>query len=496
MKQVYFEKSIGIDFQKEITSVALLGKTLRGIELLDYNIWQNDSNGSEKPDRQFMANLNDFMKRNDLKNIRGAFCFPRHDIILKYIDIPTPKKDNIKDILEYEIEKHVPLTKDEIYYDFQIIKQREENLYNVLIAVSKKSQVDHFIDLLKEANIIPSLISLSTVSNFNLLSFIDYDRKILNAVIEISFRGVNISFILNGSIVYTRSIPSSGNDAWKEFLLGKNVSDVALDAASRDFTEFLIREINLSLASYREIVSEQAIDFFYLSGGGLLTASIKKHLEQRIAGRVQILDPLVKLQNRNYDISEKGRNFLVNAIGAGIQNHIKSEFHINFLPEALKKYAQDHSLKTMLILSGIFIFVLFITFASVFFKEYLTLNKIESEIKKIKKEVIIADNFVREYEQINRQQLFLKEIQTSNPSRLIILKELTLILPSDVWLQNLVIKQSAAVITGTADSTSKLVPLLEQSDLFTDAHFADSISYVKGREQFKMNLPLKNVTVK
>ena len=269
-----------------------------------------------------------------------------------------------------------------------------------------------------------------------------------------------------------------------------------METAAKKCTEFLIREINLSLASCREIVSEQAIDCFYLSGGGLLTTSIKEHLEQGITGRVQILDPLVKLQSKDYDISEKDRNFLTNAIGAGIQNHIKSEFHINFLPEALKKYAQDHSLKTMLILSSIFIFVLFITFASAFFKEYLTLNEIENEIKKIKKEVIIADNFEREYERISRQQLFLKEIQTSNPSRLIMLKELTTILSSDVWLQNLVIKQSAAVITGTADSTSKLVPLLEQSDIFTDVHFVDSISHVKDREQFKMKLPLKNVTVK
>jgi hypothetical protein len=60
----------------------------------------------------------------------------------------------------------------------------------------------------------------------------------------------------------------------------------------------------------------------------------------------------------------------------------------------------------------------------------------------------------------------------------------------------LAIKQSAAVITGTADSTSKLIPLLEQSDLFTDVHFVDSISHVKDREQFKIKLPLKSMTVK
>lgn len=496
MKQLYIEKSIGIDFQKEMTTIALLGKTLGGVELLDYQIFYNGSNRPEEYDSQLVANLNDFKKRNSLTNIKGAFCFPRNDIILKYIDIPTPKKENIKDILEYEIERHVPLNKDEIYYDFQIIKQREENLYNILIVVSRKSQVDHCINLLKEASIIPSLVSLSTVSNFNLLSFIDYDRKIFNAVIEIGFSNTNISFILEGSVNYTRSAPSPENNVWNKFFLENEKSNIKLENAAENFTEFLIKEINLSLAGCRDITSEQTIDCFYLSGGGLLAVPIKKRLEEKITGTVHILDPLIKLQSKNRDISEKDRNFLATAIGAGIQNHIKSDFNINLLPEALRKYAQDHSFKAMLVLSGIFILALFITFVSASIKEQGTLSKIENELKKIKKEVIIAENLEREYEQINRQRLFLEEIRTSNPSRLRILKELTTILPSDVWLQNLVIKQDSAVITGTADSTSKLVPLLEQSDLFTDVHFVDSITHVKNREQFKIKLPLKNVAVK
>ncbi len=496
MKQLYLEKSIGIDFQKEIVIIALLGKTLRSMELLDYQVCHIGSNGTEKSDSQLITNLNDFRKRNGLISIRGAFCFPRNDIILKYIDIPTPKKENIKNILEYEIERHVPLNKDDIYYDFQIIKQKEENLYSLVIAVSKKSQVDHCISVLKKASIIPSLVSLSTASTFNLLSFIDYNRKVFNAVIEIGVNSMNISFILGGTLNFSRSVPLPENNAWGKLFFEKIISSVDLKNTAENFTEFLIKEINLSLASYSEIPSEQVIDCFYLSGGGLLAAPIKKRLEQKITGTVHTLDPLTKLESKNFDVSVQDRNSLANAIGVGIQNHIKSDFHINFLPEVLRKYARDHSFKSMLILAGVFIFILLLTFFSAFFKEQMTLDKIEKELKNIKKEVIIAENLEREYEQISRQKLFLQNIRTSNPSRLKILKELTTILPPDVWLLNLAIKQDAAEIIGTANSTSKLVPLLEQSGLFTDVHFIDSIEHVKNREQFKIKLPLKNVVVK
>lgn len=494
MKPLYLEKSIGIDFQKEMVTVVLLGKTFRGMDLLDYLIWHNGSDGSEDSDKKFIENLSNLIKRNNLSNIRGAFCFPRNDIILKYIDIPAPAKEDIKAILEYEIEKHVPLNKDDIYYDFQIIKQKENSLYNVLIAVSRKPQVDHFVNLLKEASIIPSLISLSTVSNINLLSFNDYNQNVFNAVIEIGFLCVNISFILDGSVNFTRSIPILENPNWKKCLSENTVSENKLKTVAKSFTEFLLKEINLSLVSYREIPSNQPIDCFYLSGGGLLAMPVKKLLEQKISGTVHLLDPLTKFQRNN--ISKDDRNFLANAIGTGIQNHIKTKFCINFLPESLRKYAKDHSFKTMLILSGVFMFLLLVIAFSIILKETSSLNKIENELDKIKKEVIAADNLEREYDKIIRQKLTLQEIQSNNPSRLRILKELTSLLPSDLWLSNLVIKQDAAEIMGSAASTSKLIPLLEKSDIFTDVHFIDSIKRKKNREQFKIKLPLKKVAEK
>lgn len=494
MKPLYLEKSLGIDFQKEMVTTVLLGKTLRGMDLLDYHICYYGSNSSEESDKQFIENLSNLIKRNKLTNIRGAFCFPRNDIILKYIDIPAPAKEDIKAILEYEIEKHVPLNKDDIYYDFQIIKKKEVSLYNILIAASRKPQVDHFINLLKEASVIPSLISLSTVSNINLLSFNNYDQNIFNAVIEIGFLSVNISFILDGSVSFSKSAPIPENQNWRKCLSENAVSGDKLQTIAENFTEFLLKEINLSLVSYREIPSNKPIDCFYLSGGGLLARPVKKLLEQKISGTVHLLDPLAKFQKN--DISEDDRNFLTNAIGTGIQNHIKNKFCINFLPASLRKYAKDHSFKTMLILTGVFMFLLLVIAFSIFLKTSSSLNKIENKLNKIKKEVIAADNMEREYEKIIRQKLTLQEIQINNPSRLRILKELTSLLPSDLWLSNLVIKQDAAEITGSADSTSKLVPLLEKANIFSDVHFIDSIKRIKNRERFKIKLPLKKMTTK
>lgn len=494
MKQLYLEKSIGIDFQKDKVIVVLLGKTFRRLDLLDYSIWENNSKETEESDKQLKDNFNNFIKRNKLSNIRGSFCFSRHNIFLKFVDIPAPKKEDIKDILEYEIEKHIPINKEEIYFDFQIVKQKKDNLYSILIAASKKSLVDHYIGLLNESSIMTSLVSLSTVSNFNLLCFNDYEQDIFTAIIEISSGSFNISFILNNTVVYIRNITIPEKLNGLKIHLEKGLSDSELDVAVSSFSEFLIREINISLASYREIPPNKAIDCFYLSGGGLLAKPLKKHLEQKFAWTVRILDPLTKFSSNG--ISEIDKSCLANAIGTGVQNHIKSNFCINFLPESLRKHAQDHSSKTMLILSGIFMLTLLAMVFGIILKENKTLNKIENELNKIKKEVIVVENMESEYERIRKQKLTIQKILSENPNKLAILKELTSLLPSDLWLTNLAIKQDAVEITGSADTTSKLIPLLEQSDIFTDVHFISSIKRIKNRENFKMKLPLKKMTKK
>lgn len=494
MKQLYLEKSIGIDFQKERVIVVLLGKTFRRIDLLDYSIWENDSKETEGSDKQFKDNFNNFIKRNKLSHIRGSFCFSRPNIFLKFIDIPAPKKEDIKGILEYEIEKHLPINKEEIYFDFQIVKQKKNNLYNILIAASKKSLVDHYISLLKESSIITSIVSLSTVSNFNLLCFNDYEQETFTAIIEINSGSFNISFILNNSVVYIRNITIPEKQNGLKSHLEKDLSESELDAAASSFSDFILGEISISIASYRGIPPNKDIDCFYLTGGGLLAKPLKKHLEQKFTGTVWILDPLTKFSSN--DISEVDRSYLANAIGTGVQNHIKSNFCINFLPESLKKYAQDHSSKTMLILSGIFMLTLLAMVFGIILKENKTLNKIEHELNKIKKEVIVVENLEREYEQTRRQKLTIQKILSETPSRLVILKELTSILPSDLWLTNLLIKQDAAEIIGSADTTSNLIPLLERSEFFTDVHFNSSIKRIKSRENFKMKLPFKKMTTK
>ena len=493
MNLSFLEKSIGIDFQKERIIIALLGRTITGMVLLDYSILTNDTKETGEFDRRFRENLKKFIHQNKLSNIRGAICFPRQTIILKYINIPAPKIEDIEAMLEYEIEKHVPLKKEDIYYDFHIIKKKD-HLFNVLIAVARKSQVHRYIKILEETSIIPSIISLSTLSNFSLLSFNNYNQKLFNAIIEISPQYINISFILNGSVHYMRSVSIPDNQELLKGLIKNIEPNTNMNTAVEKFSEFVLKEISISLASFRENPSYQAVDSYFISGGGLLSLAIKKSLEQRLTGAVEILDPLTKLRCNN--IAEKDRYILANAVGTSLQNHVKNIISINLLPEASRSSTKDHSLRAMLILGGIFLLILLGTLFSIILKDNIKLTKIENELKEIKKEVILAETLERQYEKLRKHKLTFLQLDLNHPSRLIILKELSSLLPSDLWLSSLAIKKDAVEIIGSANSTSTLIPLLESSEIFNNVHFLDSIKHKKNREHFKIKLPLQKAPVK
>ena len=78
-------------------------------------------------------------------------CLPETKTYLKLIEIEK-SPNNINQIIESEIEKHIPLSVDDIYYDWQIIKSTRE-MDRVLIGACPKKIANQYIEVFKEAKL-------------------------------------------------------------------------------------------------------------------------------------------------------------------------------------------------------------------------------------------------------------------------------------------------------------------------------------------------------
>ncbi len=78
-------------------------------------------------------------------------CLPETKTYLKLIEIER-SPNNINQVIESEIEKHIPVSVDDIYYDWQIIESTR-GADKVLIGACPKNIVNQYIEVLKEAKL-------------------------------------------------------------------------------------------------------------------------------------------------------------------------------------------------------------------------------------------------------------------------------------------------------------------------------------------------------
>jgi general secretion pathway protein L len=125
-------------------------------------------------------------------------------------------------------------------------------------------------------------------------------------------------------------------------------------------------------------------------------------------------------------------------------------------------------------------------------KERIQLEQIEERIARLQPQVLEVEKAGRRYRQLRERKKNLETISRQPASLLAVLKELTIKLPSDVWLERFKMSKKEIEIAGFAKAASSLIPVLEDSPLFKDVKFTSTItSKGGGRERFKLKITLE-----
>ena len=81
----------------------------------------------------------------------AAVCLPESKTFIKRIEV-AKSPNSLADVIGAEIEKHVPMSKSEIYYDWQVTAELADK-YQVLIGAAPKEIVDQYAQLLDDAKL-------------------------------------------------------------------------------------------------------------------------------------------------------------------------------------------------------------------------------------------------------------------------------------------------------------------------------------------------------
>ncbi len=108
----------------------------------------------------------ELLKRG-IKTKTAAFSIPISSTLYKNLKLPKMPKKDLKEAVEWNIREEVQTLKGATVFDYAIISE-EDNSYNILVVIAKKSHIDFIFDVAKEAGIKPDIIDSEGIALFNL----------------------------------------------------------------------------------------------------------------------------------------------------------------------------------------------------------------------------------------------------------------------------------------------------------------------------------------
>ncbi|OGY43138.1 MAG: hypothetical protein A3J62_03500 [Candidatus Buchananbacteria bacterium RIFCSPHIGHO2_02_FULL_38_8] len=340
-----FDKKIfGLDISDRALRLIQLQKKGRKFFLNSYNevvIPPEIIIGGEiKNEEKFIQLINQLIKsvegkRVTTKNVISVLPEPK--TFIKVINIKSSLKDGgISELIQEEIENHIPFSLEEIYLDWQILKRTNGNL-TILVGAAPKNIVDSYTTALEKSGLTPLVLEIEGAAIIRTLLF----EKDQGAKIIIDFGAVRTGLILydKGTIQFTVSLPISGikiteaiqetlNLDWQKAEKAKIICGLdptkcegALLKILMNTIDRLVIQIKKAITFYQTNFSNKApISEIIICGGGANFSNINEVLSSKLGLPVKIANPLINVsQTKKINIPSAKALSYTTAIGLALK---------------------------------------------------------------------------------------------------------------------------------------------------------------------------------
>jgi type IV pilus assembly protein PilM len=410
-------------------------------------------------------------------------------MIVKFISLPSTQTQEIRKMLDFEIEQHLPFPKDEIEFDYQIISQ-EPPQSKVMIIAAKKAVIKEHLDLLASCGIYPDNLEVSSVALYN-SSLLQTKKESIYLQVNIGASYTDINIIRNNCLCYCRSINWGSKDLTLRLSKNLNVSfdnakklkhengiiitkkqanqiEKEISLISEKWADEIVFEIKRTIESFHLDSGKNDIQQLSLSGGGANLINLNEHLREKLKIKTVMEKPLeLECSSNAIDTYlDHSREFhLICAAITPYPGHIK----INLMPDHIKKNIQAKKLKakqlTYSAVCALIIICLFIL-------PGWLLKIRENQIKSLDKQINQLEPEVSDIKKLQDRINLINNYVDAKNSCMEVLRQMSLIVPYDITINNFAFEKSESVIlTGFADSHSSVVnfsKVVSDSPIFED----------------------------
>lgn len=435
---IYPAKTISASLDKGSLSVAYGRRLFSRMKIL--GIREYSFEGRYPQPEVFASSLTLAISDLGARNAEVTLSIPKAWTVIKTAELPVAVKENLSDVIAYELDRITPFNAGNAFYDFRVIGENEEKLSILIIAV-KADIIQPYIDALREKGIAVSRVTANLTGIDTLCRFAGLKRDVI--FLELSGDGYEGALFQKNSIanIVAGSFPADDE---------------------RSQADLIMREISPLIDTGNSGAEPHVVINFREPGPGL-----KELLKARLQQSLLFLNETdIRLKHPAYE-----KVMPCAAFGGALESLWPKATGLNLLTKGVHKAATSPKFLTsalLLIILGLWIVYLVAPLQI----EEKRLAEIDRQIMSRKEEVKKVEALRKEIEAITGETATINNYKEKRRMSLDVLKELTAILPKSAWLSRVRVSETNVDLEGYASSASGLLSKLEASPFFKKIEFA------------------------
>ncbi len=432
-----------------------IGLELRGDDMLISSLQSNFSGGTFTHFKRFpnyrqydlaalYREINAFFKSHGLSKDNVVLGIPRRDIVLRYLDLPAEVADNLKQVVQYQVQSFEPTEEDRFYYDYTLLnKNGAQKRLEVLLVMIKRALLDDYLRFLRNLGIRPSMVVGSSMGLANL--FWQGQKEFHDKTFVLADSGTSSLELLalqRGAFVYSREVPKTEDQNWRDLILGE------VDEAT----------------SKMRMGSDDSLEKIILAGESAVSA----HEELRIL----IPDCELIEKSVQFDIPGENKPYLQEAastLGLAYTGMARKPLiRMNLLPDELR----EHQTRWAYVPTAIFGLAIIALLIGLGYHDMVQnkrlILKLDKEIQSLQAPVGRIQNLRNQANFLENRIKSFEDLFRKKDMNLEILRELTTILPADTYLSSYQYRDGKITLNGASNSSSDLVSKLDKSPLLKE----------------------------
>lgn len=160
--------------------------------------------------------LKEAMKKHGKMPGKIVLGFPRHLATTRYINFPSAKREEIKEMLLFDVERHVPFTVEELEMSYQKLEQLSDHETRLMMVCVPKKEILPYVEMCLDVGLRFDEVDLDILGDSTAYTY-DADPTQILGIVNLGRSSVDFVVMQDHKPIFNRSLPVTEKQLLRHF---------------------------------------------------------------------------------------------------------------------------------------------------------------------------------------------------------------------------------------------------------------------------------------